>query len=250
MATQLTIVNNVLRRLREDTVTSVADNAYSQLIAMFINDGMREVQEAYDWRMLDSSVHFSTVNGQTEYDLSATVDTTGDVVSGGNTTNLDSMLRWDNSTHRPMAFSYDDSNQGEGCQMWLLQDHARGRRQLQDTDQTNEEPVHFSIHQLSDGAGLGASLWPTPNAVKYIVMTFWTPQAELAIDGTDDNTNILVPVAPVEAYAHMTAANERGEEIGEPGNLLERRYTRVLGGAIEAAMTHDGRANRYESWRD
>jgi hypothetical protein len=94
------------------------------------------------------------------------------------------------------------------------------------------------------------SLYPTPDTNKYMEISWWIPQDELAIDGTDDDTVIVPPNHPIEAYAHMRAANERGEEIGEPGNLLELRYANVLGAAIETASAHDGRANHYESRRD
>ena len=36
MATHLELVNRVLRRLREDTVTGITDNDYSELIAEFV----------------------------------------------------------------------------------------------------------------------------------------------------------------------------------------------------------------------
>lgn len=36
--TYLNLVNNVLRRLREDEVSSVADSTYSKLAGDFIND--------------------------------------------------------------------------------------------------------------------------------------------------------------------------------------------------------------------
>ena len=42
MATYLDIVNNVMKRLREPTVTSVNDNKYSSLIAVLVNDSKRE----------------------------------------------------------------------------------------------------------------------------------------------------------------------------------------------------------------
>lgn len=250
MASQLTIVNNVLRRLREDTVSSVADNAYAQLIAMWVNDGMRYTQEAYDWRTLNKNVEFDTVSGQYVYDLTATTATTGDVIAGGSVTNAGSMLRFDDESGLPLAFSYDDSNYGVATQLFLQQDGSRARRTLIDTDQTVQEPGSFSLGLKSDGEGWSLYTLPKPSEVRRWFLVFWVPQDELAIDGTDDATEILVPAAPIEAYVHMTAANERGEELGEPGNLLERRWRDVLGGAIESAMAADNRTNRYESWRD
>ena len=250
MSTQLQIVNNVLRRLREDTVTSVADNAYSQLIAEWVNEGMREVQEAYDWRLLDKNVYFDTVVGQDVYDLSATVDTTGAVDSGGNVTNRYSVLRFDDINNLPLAMSYDNwPTDKQGDQMYLINDHTRSRRLLYDIDEQVEGPLGFSLYQNAAG-GVECALANKASDVRKILMVFNIPQEPLAIDGTDNATEIEVPVAPVITYTHLMASNERGEEIGEPGNLLERRYIMALGAAIEAAASHDIRGNRYESWRD
>jgi hypothetical protein len=249
MATQLTLVNNVLRRLREDTVTSVADNAYSQLIAMFINDGIQETNEAYDWSSLRHEIEFDIASGTLEYDLSLTVANGGNVVNTGRVTTADSMLRFD-PRGRALAFIYDDSTEAQGDQLNLITEDMRYMKSKQDTSTTVDEPMHFSLSHASTGDGFILRLWPEPSAASYGRITFWTPQAELTIDGTDDSTEIIVPNKVVEAYAHMATSNERGEEIGEPGNLLERRWQRVLGGAIEAAMNADGYADRYVSWRD
>jgi hypothetical protein len=250
MASQLTLVNNVLRRLREDTVTSVADNAYAQLIAIFINDGIREVCEAYDWNALFHTIDVDLVDGTSEYDLSATVALGGNVDNAGRATTMDSMLRFD-MYGRPLAFIYDSAADTEAnIQLRLITEDERQRRYLEDTGEVNTEPSMFSLLQATDGDGYIIRIWPEPDAARRLKIVFSTPQAELAIDGTDDSTDIIVPNQVVEAYAHLTAANERGEEIGEPGNMLERRYQRLLGGAIEAAMSADQRTNRYESWRD
>lgn len=44
--TFLQLVNKVLVRLREDTVSSVDENSYSQLIGEFVNDAVKEVEAA------------------------------------------------------------------------------------------------------------------------------------------------------------------------------------------------------------
>jgi hypothetical protein len=68
---QLSMVNKILRRLREDEVASVADNAYSQLIAELINEGLEEVQAAFMWSSLDTTVEFDTILDTRDYDLTA-----------------------------------------------------------------------------------------------------------------------------------------------------------------------------------
>ena len=40
--TYLNIVNNVLRRMREEEVASVASTTYSKMVGDFVNDGKRD----------------------------------------------------------------------------------------------------------------------------------------------------------------------------------------------------------------
>ena len=63
------LVNNVLRRLRETEVSSVADNAYSKLIGEFVNDAKRQVEDAYAWNALSDTLTAVTSNGIFNYVL-------------------------------------------------------------------------------------------------------------------------------------------------------------------------------------
>src|SRR6056297_2205853 len=69
MATYLSVVNFVLRRLREREVTSVNDNAYARLIGTFVNDAKREVEDAWNWTHLKTSIQVTTVPGSLRYEL-------------------------------------------------------------------------------------------------------------------------------------------------------------------------------------
>ena len=236
MATQLIMVNNVLARLREDPVASVSSDAYSQLIAMWINDGMRELSDRFAWTALEHEIEVSLIQGTAEYALSATTD--------------ESLLIWD-QRNRPVAYLYDDVSDGTmNGQMLLITEETRIRLESVNRAQQNLNPVHFSLKLATDGSGYLFTVWPAPQAARLVRIRFWTPQPDLAIDGTDNTTNNILNNPTIEAYVHLAAANERGEEMGEPGNILERRYNNLLGGIIEAAMMNDERANVYESHRD
>jgi hypothetical protein len=52
--TYLELVNDVLVRLREPTVSTVIQTAYSSLIGKFINDAKRQVEDAFAWNVLGS----------------------------------------------------------------------------------------------------------------------------------------------------------------------------------------------------
>ena len=58
--TYLNLVNNVLRRLREEEVTSVAQTTYSKLVGDFVNDAKKAVEDAWDWSSLRTTLTIST----------------------------------------------------------------------------------------------------------------------------------------------------------------------------------------------
>lgn len=250
MATQLTIVNNVLRRLREDPVASVSENSYSQLLGIWVNDGITDITDRYTWDSLQHEVAFDLVAGQISYDLSATVSNGGAVLDSDRPTNEHSMLEWDNTVNKPVAFLFDSSSdQVSNGQMRLISDNDRNRKRQQDRSLENIEPIDFSLRLNLEGNGYDLIVWPKPIEARFVRVQFWTPQDELAIDGTDDNTSIIVNSRVVEAYVHMISSNERGEEMGEPGSILDRRYMALMGAAMEAPMRNEERYNRYESHR-
>ena len=59
MATQLTIVNKVLQKLREDTVSSVANSSYAKLIAMFVNDAKEDLEDMWFWTVNETAIDTS-----------------------------------------------------------------------------------------------------------------------------------------------------------------------------------------------
>ena len=67
--TYLTIVNHVLRRMRENEVSNVSTNNYSKMVGDFVNDAKKEVQNAHDWSALRSVVTVSTSSGTSEYSI-------------------------------------------------------------------------------------------------------------------------------------------------------------------------------------
>src|SRR6056300_1108243 len=58
--TYLNLVNNVLRRLREDEVSSVTSNTYSKMVGDFVNDAKKIVEAAWDWSALRTTLTITT----------------------------------------------------------------------------------------------------------------------------------------------------------------------------------------------
>ena len=67
--TYLELVNAVLRRLRLEQVNSVAETDYSLLIGDFINDAKADVEVAWDWSALRTTLTVSTTASIFNYAL-------------------------------------------------------------------------------------------------------------------------------------------------------------------------------------
>ena len=72
--TYLNIMNNVLRRLREEEVNSVNDSTFSKMAGDFINDAKTVVEQAADWSALRDTLVISTVADDNLYSLTGCGD--------------------------------------------------------------------------------------------------------------------------------------------------------------------------------
>jgi hypothetical protein len=243
--TQLQIVNRVLQRLREPQVTSVSANEYTQMLAGFLNDTMFTMCEGHDWTTFRTEVTFSSVADQTSYQLNI-LDTDGGAVTSGTPTNDESLLIYD-AGNQPMVF---DITAG-ATPFRLMQydeDYRLGLHREGGVPKAATPHAFSAVMDYTGDIRVGwkFSLYPTPTAVRNYTATFWIPQQELSTNGDDDSTIIHLPPQPLFLGTLFLALNERGEEIGEPGNVAERRWLNALGAAREANMLSRGRTNRYE----
>lgn len=67
--TYLQIINAVLRRLRETEVTDVDETDYSKLIGEYVNSVKKEVEAAWDWNALRTTLTLNTVASTFNYTL-------------------------------------------------------------------------------------------------------------------------------------------------------------------------------------
>ena len=67
--TYLQAVNKVLVRLRESTVATVSETAYSALIGEFVNDAKRAVEDSWNWGALRTTLTVNTSTGVFNYVL-------------------------------------------------------------------------------------------------------------------------------------------------------------------------------------
>lgn len=226
MATQLQIVNNVLERLREDTVSSVTDNSYSKLIAMFVNDAIQDIEDYnHEWSVYITEIDTTITPGTTSYDLTATTDRSW-------------LMRDPEDDKRPLAF---DVTTGDKRQLMdysykaVLKELA-----LAGSNTTHADPQVFALRADTDGRGWTLEmLWGLDAGESdHTWRSYWyVPQGELARDGTADSTEVLLPNRIVELRAVFYALNERGEEMGTFNGIADKRSTDAIAAAMETDAT-------------
>lgn len=245
MATQLTIVNKVLEELREDQVTTVAANAYTKLIARFVNKSKEDMEDInHKW-----SVYITEVSDTWPADGSTVaIDVT-------ETNDRSVLLRDEDRDWVPQAYDVTTNEVGQlfDCSYKaLLKERAIGTN---DTSKTNDTPRAFAIRNDADGRGWTIEI-PDPvsgTGTARSWLTYWyIPQAAFATDGTDDSTEVKLPERPILARAIYYAQNERGEEMGQPNGILWQESLLAIGSAAERDLqvnknTYAGVASHFNN---
>jgi hypothetical protein len=220
--TFLAIVNKVLKKLREDTVTSVDYNDYSSLIGEFVNDAKKEIENAWDWSAL-LTVYPVTSTGTYVYILTGSTD--------------ESRMAYDQYT-RPMA--YDVTTNEEFQLNEVEMDVVTSQLLLSPTTiSTNNKPCNFAL--LNNGSHIIAQFDGDPYVGRNYKFYMYTPQDDL----DDDTDTLTIPWRPVYHQALVYALDERGEEIGEPGSTAESRAATSLADAIALDARRDPRKTMF-----
>ena len=198
--TYLEIVNSVLRKLREDTVATVSENALSQLIGSLVNITKTEVENSWKWNALRYTTIVNTVNGTFRYVLSG---------SGSSPLILDV---WNDT---------DD---------WRIRKanaHYLNSLFVQDNVQTGS-PTLYGVNGVSTDGDLQIDLHPIPDGVYSLDFNMVLNQADLSAD----NDVLLVPSNVVDLGAWALAISERGEDGGASYNEIDEKYRNALSDAI------------------
>jgi len=181
MTTFLQACNEVLTRLREDEVASVSTSAYSTLIGNFINDSKRQVEDAWNWDALSTTITVNTVAGTSTY-----------TVTGSGIRQRDITVN-------------DTTNQGRLHNVpiqWIID-------QQQLSTVTTGQPCYYAWNG-TDGTDSKVEIYPTPAGIYALKFNMVVPQVKL----TADADVITVPAEPVIAGAYARALVERGEDGG------------------------------------
>lgn len=214
MATYLSMVNEVLMRLREEPVYAVDQSAYSKMIGLYINDAKRQVEEAWDWDALNTTLPLTVVPGTTTY-----------VVLGSGT--------------RQKSIDVNVTSVGHQAKL-----RAVSSKWIQDQQQLSTvspaAPGYYAWNG-SNGIDSKVEIFPTPNGTYNLAFNMNVPQVDL-VNGSDV---LLVPSEPVVAGAFARALVERGEDGALSSSEAYGLYKGVLADriAIEQSRSED-----YSTW--
>jgi hypothetical protein len=193
--TYLELVNDVLSRLRETEVGGVAADAYSELIGRYVNDAKRQVEDAWNWDALASTLTVTTSGGTSTYTVTGSGLRPRDMTLNDTTNSL---------TLRNVPIQ------------WIID-------QQQLTTVQTGTPCYYAWNG-HDGTDSKIELFPTPNGTFTLKANLYLPQAALS----DDADVISVPGEPVVAGAFARALVERGEDGGLPSSEAYQLFKNVL----------------------
>jgi hypothetical protein len=198
--TYLQLVNSVLRRLREEEVSSVSQNSYSKLVGEFVNDAKRSVEDAYDWTALRTTLTVST-----------TADTFNYVLTGSQ--NRMKLLDVINDTS-DFFMQYRSSRWMDNA--FLIETPPIG------------SPQFYSFNGVDANGDNAVDVYPKPSGVFQLRFNAVLRTS----DFTEDTDNMAVPSSPVVQLATALGARERGETGGTSAAELFALADSTLADAI------------------
>ena len=180
--TYLNIMNNVLRRLREEEVGTVNESTYSKMAGDFINDAKTLVEQAADWSALRQTIVINTANDDNLYSLTGCGDDVKIMSALNDTENY--------------FLSYQTKD-------WF-------NEQLYLTNQVSGSPRYYTYNGLDSNGDTQLLVSPKPDGVYSLRFDVVKRQSELTLD----TSALLIPEKPVIHLAVALLSRERGETGG------------------------------------
>jgi len=194
------LVNDVLIRLREPEATSVSDNAYVKLIARYVNDSKRVVEDSYNWNALSDTLSATTTADVFNYVL---------VGSGQRFRIIDVINDTQNTFVEVASTKWMD-------QQFLMTTPQKG------------SPAYYNFNGTNSNGDTQVDLYPIPNGAYNLRFNIIKPQVPLAVNAD----TLLVPEEPVILGALARAQAERGEDGGVQAGETYQLMKQSLADAI------------------
>jgi len=214
LPTYLELVNDVMVRMREPEVSTVNQNVLSKLVGRFINDAKRQVEDAYTWNTLSTTLTLTTTPATYNYVLPNTGSRfkVSEVFDNTNKTTLRAI-----SSIEMTHFLFMTATPQSGA------------------------PNYYNFNGADANGDTKVDIFPVPDAAYSIFFNIYQPQLDLSTDATV----LLVPKEPVVHLAFAKALVERGEDGGEQSSEAYSLYRQVLADAIAIEA---GRHTEEDSW--
>jgi len=194
--TYLELINDVLVRLREPTVSTNLETTYSTLIGKFVNDAKRQIEDAFSWNALGSTITVTTASGTSSYSLTG-AGQKFQVMDVINTTSLIGMRN----------ISFVEMN-----------------RNLNFAPVPQGAPTQFAFDGVDGSYDSKVNLYPVPDTVYTVKFMLTIPQSSLSADATV----VKVPDTLVAQNAYARALVERGEDGGLSSSEAYALYKSML----------------------
>ena len=180
--TYLELVNGVLRRIREEEVTTVSGSTYAKMIGDFVNDAKTMVENAWDWSALRTTLVIPTVADTFVYSLSNSQDSIKvlDVINDSANVFME---------YRPASWFRDKYY--NATPVWGT-------------------PMYYTFSGVDGSGDAQIQVYPKPDDV-YSIRVASVIRNELL---TDDADVLKIPALPVLHMTVALAARERGETGG------------------------------------
>ena len=213
--TYLELVNDVLVRLRESTVSTVGETTYSALIGKFVNDAKRQIEDAYTWNCLSQTVTVSTVGGTHSYSLTGV---------GQKFRVMDALNVTSNVVLGDIPFTSMN-------------------RKLNFVTPVQGIPSEYCFNGVDGSGDTKIDLYPIPDGVYSLYFDVIVPQAALSSDGT--YVKVLDYLVTQSAYAR--ALIERGEDGGTSSSEAYALFRGMLSDAIATESTRYPEESNFEA---
>jgi len=198
--TYLELVNDVLVRLRESTVSTVGETTYSSLIGKFVNDAKRQIEDSFNWNVLSTTVTITTSANTHSYSLTGA----GQKFQLNDAINKTSVIGLTN-------ISFVEMN-----------------RKLNFQTPATSIPSEFVFSGVDSNGDTKVELFPVPDGVYTVIFELNVPQATLSSDST--TVKVLDYLVAQSAYAR--ALIERGEDGGTASSEAYALFKGMLSDAI------------------
>jgi hypothetical protein len=217
LSTYLDLVNDVLVRMREPTVTTVSQNTVSALVGKYVNDAKRQVSDAYDWDAFNTPITVSTIANTTgPYSITGAGIRykTMDVI---NTTSFYELSPLSHANYD--SFYYTTPTPTKGL------------------------PMYYSIKGVDTNGDIKVNFWPVPDAVYSIRFSLIVPEA----DFTTDSSTTLLAKEPIVLGAFARALVERGEDGGLSSSEAYALYKSCLSDLISLELARSPENDQFEA---